>query len=527
MVKYLLIFLTITRSFIVASVLAMATVLSIWSSSAVAQNDVRTSTEGDDTFVKRTYDDKTGKLLEVVKYTETWDPTDRTKIWKKVTTKKYDQGKRPHYETMIDEQEIVLDGRKRVVRKRTTSTTAYTKNKQRDLVINVEEEKELVGFETNGKSIYTGTRVTSMGKGPIPEKNEVWDVRTRKWVRVRPGLEQLVEEQRKQLLEAHRLTGLKRPKKDKEKIAGPEDKRIGGASRNKGNHYAVDDELNRTVITSNGDEKSIKNCKPRVKAGTGKSGCLAMVLPYNRDACLAYYQHQSGVCVGITDPRDAPIQQECWKLLKSGLGNLSTRNIECGCDRQCHEALASDLKKLMMILKVSLADAKSEKDCKSSGGLIGAMDCVTKRIEGTDTTDVDSPKIPPASASSNEKNTGITTTSVRNADGTRTITKTDKDGKVLSKETVGKSAASASSTDPNTGITTTSKRNADGTRTVTRTDKDGIVLSRKTVGNSPASASSTDLNTKVTIKSVANPDGSRTVTKTDKDGKILSREKVR
>ena len=90
-----------------------------------------------------------------------------------------------------------------------------------------------------------------------------------------------------------------------------------------------------------------------------------------------------------------------------------------------------------------------------------------------------------------------------------------------------KSSTSASSTDLNTGETTTSVKNPDGSRTVTITDKDGDILSAKTISKSPASASSTDLNTGETTTSVANPDGSRTITKTDAEGNVLSREKVR
>jgi len=170
-----------------------------------------------------------------------------------------------------------------------------------------------------------------------------------------------------------------------------------------------------------------------------------------------------------------------------------------------------------------VAEVKPNKDCKSSGGLLGAMNCVTERIEGAGGSGNKTPN----SASSTDTNTETITTSVKNADGTRTVTKTDKNGKVLSEETVGKSPAFASSTDRKTGVTTKSVRNPDGTRTITKTDKDGIVLSKETVGKAAASASSTDLKTNVTIKSVANPDGSRTVTTTGKDGIVLSREKVR
>ena len=162
--------------------------------------------------------------------------------------------------------------------------------------------------------------------------------------------------------------------------------------------------------------------------------------------------------------------------------------------------------------------AETKKKCKG-GGLVGAMESVTKQIEGAGSE--------PDSASSTAPKTGVTTKSVQNQDGTRTVTKTDKHGKLLSKETVGKGPASASSTDPETGVTTKSVRNPDGTRTVTKTDKNGKLLSKEIVGKEPASASSTDPETGVTTKSVRNPDGTRTVTKTDAQGNILSREKVR
>jgi hypothetical protein len=155
--------------------------------------------------------------------------------------------------------------------------------------------------------------------------------------------------------------------------------------------------------------------------------------------------------------------------------------------------------------------------CKG-GGLTGAINCITKEMDKAGKA--------PASASSTEKKSGVTTTSVRNPDGTRTVTKTDKNGKVLSKKVVGKEPTSASATDTKTGITTTSVRNPDGTRTVTRTDKNGKVLSKKVVRKEPTSASATDTKTGITTTSVRNPDGTRTVTSTDKDGNILSREKV-
>jgi hypothetical protein len=116
--------------------------------------------------------------------------------------------------------------------------------------------------------------------------------------------------------------------------------------------------------------------------------------------------------------------------------------------------------------------AQAKKKCKG-GGLVGAMECVTEQIEGAGKE--------PASASSTAPKTGVTTKSEQNPDGTRTVTKTDKDGKLISKETVGKEPASASSTDPETGVTTKSVRNPDGTRTVTKTDAQGNILSREKV----------------------------------------------
>jgi len=65
-----------------------------------------------------------------------------------------------------------------------------------------------------------------------------------------------------------------------------------------------------------------------------------------------------------------------------------------------------------------------------------------------------------------------------------------------------------------------------GTRTITKTDKAGNILSRERVGKSPDSASSTDTKTSATTTSVQNPDGTRTITKTDKQGNILSIDKV-
>jgi hypothetical protein len=107
------------------------------------------------------------------------------------------------------------------------------------------------------------------------------------------------------------------------------------------------------------------------------------------------------------------------------------------------------------------ATKTTRRECKKGGGLVGAIDCVTSRMgdEPAKTAPQSAKeRRAPTSAGSTDNKTGITTTSVKNPDGTRTVTRTDKDGNVLSKETVGKAPASASSTDNNTGITTTWSR---------------------------------------------------------------------
>jgi len=584
MAKFFGVVLTITRTFIVASALAMAVALPMWSSLALAQNDVRTSSEGGDTFVKRTYDDKTGKLLKVVRDTETRDPNDRTKILKKVTTKRYDQGKRPHYETTVDEQEIAVDGRKRVVRKRTKTSTTYTKTKNRNLVINVKEEKELVGLNANGVPIYTGTRVTTRGKGFTPEKNEVWDVRTRKWVRIRSGLKQLLEAQRKQLLEAQRQKRLNLTKTAREKLkeeAALKDKRMRKEDIKK--DKVKKEETNKARRQGRGTGRTSAKQDPLARVcpgGEWRSGTLAKI----RQIATGWKKELSSGCAGTSlcrthrggssfqaymktliiwqchatfvrlskkgSDEDKKLAREEGCAIEQTLDEMAEQIKATGfmtagaswkpfhidmsekwklkdlCDTKNIEEASSGSGNEPKIVVPPVAEAKPKKDCKA-GGLVGAMNCVTKRIEGAGGSGARTAGKPPDSARSTDKNTGVTTTSVKNPDGTRTVTRTDRNGNVLSKKTVSKSPASASSTDRKTGVTTKSVRNPDGTRTVTKTDKDGNVLSRETVGNSPDSASSTGLKTKVTIKSVANPDGSRTVTTTGKDGIVLSREKVR
>lgn len=61
--------------------------------------------------------------------------------------------------------------------------------------------------------------------------------------------------------------------------------------------------------------------------------------------------------------------------------------------------------------------------------------------------------------------------------GRHVVTRRNGDGKVVERKVVKPSPASASSTDPKTGITTTSISNGDGSRTVVTTSADGKVLS--------------------------------------------------
>ncbi len=130
-----------------------------------------------------------------------------------------------------------------------------------------------------------------------------------------------------------------------------------------------------------------------------------------------------------------------------------------------------------------------------------------------------------ASAASHDSATGETTTSVRNPDGSHTVTRTDADGNILERHVEPKTRPTmASATEPKTGITTTSLRNDDGSRTVTRTDASGKVLSTQVMPKNPASEISSKDVAGNTTRSVRNADGSRTVTITDAAGNLISKE---
>ena len=130
-----------------------------------------------------------------------------------------------------------------------------------------------------------------------------------------------------------------------------------------------------------------------------------------------------------------------------------------------------------------------------------------------------------ASISSRDIKTGISTKSVSNADGTRTVTVRDAKGNILNSHVVpAKTETSMSSTDLKTGITIKSVLNKDGSRTVTRTDAKGNLLSSHVVPvKSPDEASMID-HAGMATRSVRNADGSRTVTKTDARGNVISKE---
>ncbi len=133
-----------------------------------------------------------------------------------------------------------------------------------------------------------------------------------------------------------------------------------------------------------------------------------------------------------------------------------------------------------------------------------------------------------ASGTATDTVTGETTKVESNQDGTRTVTQSDKDGKVLSTETRGKEASGGSSYDPVTGQKITSEIRDDGSHLVTTTDKDGKVVSQEVTGKGqPVGGSAYDPDTGITTTSYRQPDGSRLVTKTDSTGAVISRETKR
>ncbi len=139
---------------------------------------------------------------------------------------------------------------------------------------------------------------------------------------------------------------------------------------------------------------------------------------------------------------------------------------------------------------------------------------------------------PRPSASSNASKTGITISSTKNDDGTRTVRKMDKNGKLISEEKIaprGTARPSAKSYDPTTGITITSTKNAGGSRTVRTTDKNGKLISKEVIpphGTPLPFAETYDPTTGVTVTYTANADGSKNVRLTNKDGILIGERRV-
>jgi hypothetical protein len=140
---------------------------------------------------------------------------------------------------------------------------------------------------------------------------------------------------------------------------------------------------------------------------------------------------------------------------------------------------------------------------------------ITTDAKGKKARDVKKPN-EPASISWTNPETGETTTITDNGDGTKTLTKTDANGKPVGKPEVvkNKTPDSASSTDRATGNTTTSTADGAGGRDVTKTDAAGKPVGDpvKMTNNEPASASSYDPATNTTTTSTADGAGGRNVT---------------
>jgi hypothetical protein len=151
----------------------------------------------------------------------------------------------------------------------------------------------------------------------------------------------------------------------------------------------------------------------------------------------------------------------------------------------------------------------------------------------------------PIGGSSYDPESGRTTSSYKNGNGTHEVTVTGKDGKVISKGTSGKEPSGGSSTFDGTKTTVVS--NGDGTKTVTRTDAKGNTTATTTATNgkggdrdigggmkekagtasrdkdgNPIGGSGYDPETGRTTSSYKNGNGTHDVTVTDKGGKVVS-----
>lgn len=183
------------------------------------------------------------------------------------------------------------------------------------------------------------------------------------------------------------------------------------------------------------------------------------------------------------------------------------------------------------------------------GGLTGALEDVTKKVQGDDASGDNSaapvesvshaefaPSAEPTESATKEDGdttvdpeTGIATTVKTHSDGSRTVTKKDKDGRLISEEIfqAGKDKPEVVKTvDPVTGNTTTQVFDKDGTKSTIVTNSEGFLVSEKYTKPEAPQASLYDPDTGVTTSSVKNPDGSRTVTKKDKDSHVVSEERM-
>ncbi|GMQ92282.1 MAG: hypothetical protein BMS9Abin11_1604 [Gammaproteobacteria bacterium] len=146
-------------------------------------------------------------------------------------------------------------------------------------------------------------------------------------------------------------------------------------------------------------------------------------------------------------------------------------------------------------------------------------------------------------ARSTDRRTGVTTTKRKHSDGSYTIIKRDRYGRILGQRHVLSRRSGggrvnqpyARSTDRRTGTTTTKRVHSDGSYTIIQRDRYGRiigqrhVLSRRSGGgrvNQPY-ARSTDRSTGVTTTKTRNSDGSFTVIKRHSNGRIIGVRNVR
>jgi hypothetical protein len=145
-------------------------------------------------------------------------------------------------------------------------------------------------------------------------------------------------------------------------------------------------------------------------------------------------------------------------------------------------------------------------------------------------------------ARSTNRYTGVTTTKRKHSDGSYTIIKRDRYGRIIGQRHVLSRRSGggrvnlpyASSTDRRTGVTTTKRVHSDGSYTIYKRDRYGRilgqrhVLSRRSGGgrvNQPY-ARSTDRRTGVSTTKTRNSDGSFTVIKRYSNGRIISARRV-